>query len=615
MDIIKLLLDLEILVSPTCYNRLKSFKKPDLENLISKISKFKNSKKDFILLDNHFMDSFLNNDVNDLIIEYANFDFIKYYIGNNKEVQNQEIMSKLDKKLSEEYALIDSEIKSEKSIESKNTKEIASNEKSLTNLENLEKNDKINLDLKEGTNNDEEKSEADIQRDLKLANRLERFEKIKSIRKSINSSFKFDSKDIETQVKVYEDTDVTGNSTCEGTLDDFITYFRDRYETLKTIIERKYQKKSYPLNKAYTKKNEKIFLVGIISDVNTTKNGHKMVEIEDQKGDFKVLIMKNKIDNKEIFGDILLDEIMGFEGTVSNDGRLMFVDKTYRPDVDVKPAKKIDEEIYTAFLSDVHVGSHEFMAKTFEKFIRFLNGEVGNSKEQNIASKLKYVSIAGDLVDGVGIYPGQEEDLYEVDIVSQYEEVANYIAQVPEHIHFVIGPGNHDALRPAEPQPTFTQEIRDLFPKENVTFVSNPCSVNIHGLDYLLYHGRSFDDVIGQISEAQYTNPCSIMQELLKRRHLCPTYGGRCPIAPEVRDYLVIDKKPDIFHTGHIHINGCGNYKGTIMVNSGTFQEQTSFQKKMGISPTPAIVPIMDMSNMGKIVHEWDNGALNSKIM
>ncbi|MBP2172720.1 DNA-directed DNA polymerase II small subunit [Methanococcus voltae] len=594
MDIIKLLLDLEILVSPSCYNRLKSFKEVDLENLISKISKFKNSKKDFILLDNHFIDLFLKNDVNDIISEYSNFDFLKYYMGSKTNIEFKSSKTNLDEKLSKEYNIIDLEIKNEK-IQDKSTKKIEETKKQIIV--------------------EEEKSEAEIQRDLKLANRLERFEKIKSIRKSVNSSFKFDSKDIETQVKVYKDTDVTGNSTCEGTLDDFITYFRDRYETLKTIIERKYQKKAYPLTKAYTKKNEKIFIVGIISDVNVTKNGHKMIEIEDQKGDFKVLIMKNKIDNKEIYGDILLDEIMGFEGTVSNDGRLMFVDKTYRPDVDVKPTKKIDEEIYTAFLSDVHVGSHEFMAKTFEKFVRFLNGDVGNSKEQNIASKLKYVSIAGDLVDGVGIYPGQEEDLYEVDIISQYEEVANYLAQVPEHIHFVICPGNHDALRPAEPQPTFSKEVRELFPKENVTFVSNPCSVNVHGLDFLLYHGRSFDDVIGQISEAQYTNPCSIMKELLKRRHLCPTYGGRCPIAPEIKDYLIIDKKPDVFHTGHIHINGCGNYKGVVMVNSGTFQEQTSFQKKMGIAPTPAIVPIMDMSNMGNVVYEWNKGEVNSKLV
>ena len=39
-------------------------------------------------------------------------------------------------------------------------------------------------------------------------------------------------------------------------------------------------------------------------------------------------------------------------------------------------------------------------------------------------------------------------------------------------------------------------------------------------------------------------------------------------------------------------------YKGVTAINSGTWQGQTDFQKKMNIQPTPAIVPYLDLSTM-----------------
>ena len=41
-------------------------------------------------------------------------------------------------------------------------------------------------------------------------------------------------------------------------------------------------------------------------------------------------------------------------------------------------------------------------------------------------------------------------------------------------------------------------------------------------------------------------------------------YGGKTMLSPENRDYLVIDKVPDIFHAGHIHVLGYCNYRGVL---------------------------------------------------
>ena len=71
-------------------------------------------------------------------------------------------------------------------------------------------------------------------------------------------------------------------------------------------------------------------------------------------------------------------------------------------------------------------------------------------------------------------------------------------------------------------------------------------------------------------------------------------------LASELEDYLVIDDVPDVFHTGHVHINTYRRFKGIHLINSGTFQTQTEFQKIYNIEPTPAEVPIL---HKGKYKH------------
>ncbi|MEM0101489.1 MAG: hypothetical protein QW522_04530, partial [Candidatus Methanomethyliaceae archaeon] len=63
-------------------------------------------------------------------------------------------------------------------------------------------------------------------------------------------------------------------------------------------------------------------------------------------------------------------------------------------------------------------------------------------------------------------------------------------------------------------------------------------------------------------------------------------------------DRLVIDIVPDVFHAGHVHVWGISEYKGVILINSGTWQKQTKYQMSMGIEPAPGVVPVIDLSNL-----------------
>lgn len=240
----------------------------------------------------------------------------------------------------------------------------------------------------------------------------------------------------------------------------------------------------------------------------------------------------------------------------------------------------------------MHIGSKNFLEKEFSKFIEWVNG-AGEQKE--LAGKVKYIEIAGDNVDGIGIYPAQEKELAIKDVFKQYEALDGYLSQIPDYIEVIVAPGNHDAVRRADPQPMLSGDLV----KSDITRIGSPGYVEIEGLKHLVYHGTALDGIISNISGMDYMHPEKPMVELLKRRHLAPMYGESL-IVPELRDYMVIESEPDVMHMGHVHKNAYANYRGTLVINSGTFQARTDFQVRMGHIPTPGLVYVYE-TNKGKL--------------
>ncbi|NYZ78205.1 metallophosphoesterase family protein, partial [Candidatus Micrarchaeota archaeon] len=246
-------------------------------------------------------------------------------------------------------------------------------------------------------------------------------------------------------------------------------------------------------------------------------------------------------------------------------------------------------------LSDLHVGSKKFMRENFQRFLKFLNGDC-TEEEKKVAGKIKYLLIAGDLVDGIGAYPTQERELLTKDIYEQYEIFCELLKGIPEWIEVVAIPGNHDAVRIAEPQPSLPSELtKTLGERGNIHFAPSPTQVELHGVRVLMYHGNSVDSIISGLNISKgYHHPELIGIEMLRRRHLAPIYGDK-PLLPTERDALVISNPPDIMHFGHVHKNGYAEYHGTTVINSGTWQEKTEYQIKQGHIVTPCLLPLYDL--------------------
>lgn len=413
-----------------------------------------------------------------------------------------------------------------------------------------------------------------------------------------NSKWKPLSTEHDAEIRIFKD--ITGHSTCEGTTSDFTKLFLNRFEVLRKILksQRRELANVIPIDKIKKSGIKEIQIVGIIKEIRTTKNGHKLIEIEDETGCANAIVIK---ENREVFsiaGEVIIDEILGIKCTLSKNGDLLVVQNIIFPDISMQNEQRRSEiPLCAAFVSDIHVGSRQFMQKEWQAFIRWINGEMGNSRQKAVAGKIKYLVIPGDVVDGIGIYPNQEKELSITDVYRQYEVLAEQLQLIPDYVSIIMQPGNHDAVRPAEPQPTFEKEIQDLFSGKNITFIGNPCYFSLHGVEILSYHGQSLLDFATNIQCLKYNEPVEIMKTMLKKHHLAPAYGGYTPLAPEHVDYMVIDKIPDIFVTGHVHLAKIGEYRGVTLINSSSWQAQTSYQKMLNFIPDPAKVPIANLKN------------------
>jgi len=369
-------------------------------------------------------------------------------------------------------------------------------------------------------------------------------------------------------------------------------YKEETYENLKELYNRTIQQEA----------------IVTIQDKRKTKYGQTILTIEDKTGSYTVTCNPGKYNDipDSILDGLVTDETIYIKidtlpkktprktdekiGITRLESITMknYVSDIIEPDIQPK-RNNINKDLHLVFLSDIHVGSKKFADKMFTDCISYINN-----------NQVDAVLIAGDLVDGIGIYPNQEEELEIPDIYQQYQTLSEYLEKI--QVPIIISPGNHDATRLAEPQPKIPEKYaKPLYKQENITMLSNPSMIEIKNVKIKMYHGESFTDLIQKNKQLSFEKPCNIMKQQLIKRNTTPIYGLTTPISPEPDDPLVIDTVPDIYHTGHIHVTQIDHYKGVKLVNSGTFQHRTNYQEYHKINPTTGLVPILK------------NGIINTK--
>ena len=360
-----------------------------------------------------------------------------------------------------------------------------------------------------------------------------------------------------------------------GISESFVDIFRNRYQFLHSKLNERSKNHFFsPISKV-KRDNGVVFASGMVAEYSESKKGYGILEIEDETSSIKVILPKT-------YKDVIIkDEVIGVSGQFSRDGTAIFAENVYRPEVSKEPSLN-GSSVKVMVVSDIHVGSKNFIEDSFLNMIDYVNTQ-----------GVSFVVMNGDLVDGIGVYPDQESDLAINDINLQYRKFAGLISRFNSNVRVIVIPGNHDIVYPTEPQNPLPKEINAMFPP-NVTSLSNPVWVEIGGRIFLLYHGTSIFHFLEAIPGMTLNDTDKVMVEMLKRGHLAPEYGKNLSFIPLKSDYYLIDPVPDVLVTGHVHSHSITTHKGILAINASTFQEQTNYQRMMNFNPKPAIGTLVD---------------------
>ena len=392
---------------------------------------------------------------------------------------------------------------------------------------------------------------------------------------------------------------------------DFTYHFRARYQSLQKILMARPELQSnlMSINKISSDR-QSLSIIGIVSEKRVTKNKNLMIRFEDLTGEVTGLV---KVDKEDLFSkasELQLDDVVGIKASGNRD--MIFIHDILFPDAFIFEKTRFDEDISVGFLSDMHCGSNRHLEKSIGRFLEWINSDDENVK------KIKYIFIVGDNVDGVGIFPGQEDVLKLKSMKEQYTLLASYLKKIPKNITMFMCPGQHDAVRVAEPQPIIgRQYAEELYGIENLILVTNPCLVKLveksevrggfnsskQGLEkefkVLMYHGASIHSFINEIKELRdmkaHRCPAKAVKHMLKRRHLAPVHGDVVYIPNADVDPMVIQEVPNILCTGEVHRLDIENYNGVLIITGSCWQAQTPFEEKVGNIPDPAKLPVFNL--------------------
>lgn len=399
---------------------------------------------------------------------------------------------------------------------------------------------------------------------------------------------------------------------------DFAGHFRARFQQLQRILMQRIelQKNLVSINKISSDRAS-LSIIGIVTAKRATKNKNLIITFEDLTGEAKALVKFGS----EVFEkaeELQLDDVVGVKVSGSRD--FLFVHDLFYPDAILFQKVKFEKDVNVAFLSDAHCGSNRHLAKSFKRFLEWINSE------DSTAKKIRYLFFVGDNVDGVGVFPGQEEVLNLKTMFEQYELLSSYLKKIPPKITIFMCPGQHDAARVAEPQPIISRKYApQLYEMENLVLVTNPAAIKLYEGDkeftVLMYHGASMNAMINEIKSLRamnaYTCPAKVVEQMLKRRHLAPMYGVSHSIVYVPNrdlDPLVIGEVPDVLCTGEVHHLDIGSYNGVLIITGSCWQARTPWEEKVGHIPDPCKMPVLNLKTRELKVFDFrDEGEVDEK--
>jgi len=376
---------------------------------------------------------------------------------------------------------------------------------------------------------------------------------------------------------------------------DFGEYFKSRFDKIRDILLRKNLDNLTSIRRLGSE-NGVFCIIGIVYDKRITKNKNLLIEIEDLTGRAAILVNR---ENKQLFKQaqtIMLDDVLAFK--CSGSVKMLFANEFIYPDMKLENENHGNEDNYVAFISDLHIGSRDFLEDNFDRFIDWLNGNIGDNRSQKIASKIKYLILAGDLVDGIGVYPEQEKQLLIKSGKRQYEKLANILGKIRKDLEIIVLPGLHDLVWLGEPMLKIDRKwAGSLEDFSNIKMTSNPVFLEIGGLKILTYYGSGFKVLKNMFPKGEELDFEGLSKEILKRRCLNSIYGIGDIIPGKKGDDLILDENIDVLCVGGLHKSSVFEREGILGISTSCWKKKGNFEIDRDVQTDECRVPILNLKN------------------
>jgi DNA polymerase II small subunit len=206
------------------------------------------------------------------------------------------------------------------------------------------------------------------------------------------------AKDVEANISIIEDP--TGKLSSNGTIEEYLQYFQDRFKRIERLLRQRIDvKAATPISEALkSPAKAKLKIICMVTEKRESKQ-NMILTVEDLHANATVLVTHNAREELHRKAQQLLPDQVVCIAVVKTRTNLLLAEDIIFPEVGQKPRRRAEEPVYAVLTSDMHVGSTKFLREAFNRFILWLNGKYGNEKMKEIASHIKYLLIAGDLVD------------------------------------------------------------------------------------------------------------------------------------------------------------------------------------------------------------------------
>ncbi|MBI3190631.1 metallophosphoesterase family protein [archaeon] len=221
--------------------------------------------------------------------------------------------------------------------------------------------------------------------------------------------------------------------------EDFINFFRSKYENIKDILITRLQKPFVSINKLNSYRDE-VYITCIIRSIKEVDN-KKILDVEDMTGSLSVIFEENVA--------VDVGDVVAIKGASSKN--VLFGKQIIYPDVPLRQPKTGIGK--ACFISGLMI--HETPSSDVKKFFSWFE-----------IQGIKYLIVAGDVGD--------------------LEEFENLVAEHCNNAQVIFIPGESDMK-------TEYPRVPVKFKNDNIISLSDPSMVEINGLNILLIHEFSVD--------------------------------------------------------------------------------------------------------------------------